>query len=152
VNIAADPTDTRHGTLQGYNFHKCRCDRCVESIRHYKKRWHAEHPEKQKGYDARWYAANRDLAQVRVRDSSLRRRFGMDQADYDAMLEAQGGGCAICGRFVLQLNDNHMPVDHDHETGVVRGILCHNCNHGLGHFHDDPDRMERAIAYLREHQ
>lgn len=62
------------------------------------------------------------------------------------MLDAQGGGCAICGegpgdRF-------HLVVDHDHQTSEVRGLLCTACNVGIGNLRDDPDLLRRALAYL----
>lgn len=61
------------------------------------------------------------------------------------MLEAQGGMCAVCVQ-PLSISKSH--VDHDHGTGGVRGILCFNCNGGLGQFKDDPERLRRAAQYL----
>jgi hypothetical protein len=58
------------------------------------------------------------------------------------MVAEQGGVCAICGRP----DPEH--VDHDHETGAVRGILCFNCNGGLGQFRDDIDALQCAAVYL----
>jgi hypothetical protein len=81
------------------------------------------------------------------RAAGRKKKYGMSVADFDAMLAAQGGGCAICG---VVANDAHLDlhVDHDHATGVVRGILCPPCNHGLGMFRDNPARMAVAIEYL----
>jgi hypothetical protein len=70
------------------------------------------------------------------------RRYGIGADDFDRLVEAQGGVCAICGRP----DPEH--VDHDHETGDVRGILCFNCNGGLGQFRDDVDALFAAAAYL----
>lgn len=81
------------------------------------------------------------------RDRYLRRQFGISAADYDAMLAAQGSCCAICN---TEPNGRPWHVDHDHATGRVRGILCDNCNRGLGHFRDDVGFLNRAIEYLKE--
>jgi hypothetical protein len=72
----------------------------------------------------------------------LKRRYGIGAADVDALIEAQGGTCPVCGRP----DPEH--VDHDHRSGTVRGILCFNCNGGLGQFGDDVDRLAGAIRYL----
>jgi hypothetical protein len=72
----------------------------------------------------------------------LKRRYGIGADEFDARVRTQGGVCVICGR------ENPEHVDHDHDTGVVRGILCFNCNGGLGQFGDDQDRLLNAVAYL----
>jgi hypothetical protein len=68
---------------------------------------------------------------------------------YDAMLEAQGGGCFICGR--PPRDDISLHVDHDHSTGEVRGILCFCCNNALADFHEDRQLLAKAIGYLMTH-
>lgn len=73
----------------------------------------------------------------------LKRRYGIGADEVAAMIEEQGGVCAICG----EAEPAH--VDHDHATGRVRGVLCFNCNGGLGQFRDRIDVLEHAIAYLR---
>jgi hypothetical protein len=81
-------------------------------------------------------------------------RYGLSEADYNALYEAQGGRCAICEDPVANLLDHEgdgrtaTALDHDHTTGAVRGILCPNCNTGLGGFRDDPERLRAAMAYL----
>lgn len=78
------------------------------------------------------------------------KRYGITPEQYDAMLAAQGGHCAICpatepgGR-------GEWHVDHDHETGEVRGLLCSRCNLGIGLFRDTPGLLESAATYLRRH-
>ena len=76
-----------------------------------------------------------------------KRRYGLDDAAFEALLEAQGHTCAICLDPLVR--GKHLHVDHDHETGEVRGLLCHGCNTSLGGFKEDPDVLERAAAYLR---
>jgi hypothetical protein len=63
------------------------------------------------------------------------------------MLEHQGGGCAVCSKRFDRLASMHL--DHDHKTGLIRGITCLNCNQGIGKFFDDPNLLGRAAAYLR---
>ncbi|GAB3839376.1 endonuclease VII domain-containing protein [Micromonospora andamanensis] len=78
-----------------------------------------------------------------TREYHLRRRYGIGQREFDELLAEQGGVCAVCG------DPDPEHVDHDHRTGWVRGILCFNCNGGLGQFRDSPTRLARAITYLR---
>jgi Recombination endonuclease VII len=73
----------------------------------------------------------------------LRRRDGMGQKEFAELLAEQGGVCAICGG----VDPQHL--DHDHRDGWVRGILCFNCNGGLGQFRDNAVHLAKAITYLR---
>lgn len=82
----------------------------------------------------------------RFQSQVLKSKFGITLDDYDAMLVAQGGGCQICG--APPAGDKRLAVDHCHETGRVRGLLCTPCNQALGLMRDDPNRLQRAIAYL----
>lgn len=75
----------------------------------------------------------------------LWRKYGITAEQYDAMLISQDHRCKICR---TEANGRMWHVDHDHESGRVRGVLCDNCNRGLGHFNDDPGRLRRAADYL----
>ena len=79
------------------------------------------------------------------RDWSLRTLYGITSEQYSVMVKAVNGLCVICG---LPPKDDKLVVDHDHETGIIRGIICRRCNLGLGHFNDDPALIARALEYL----
>lgn len=80
----------------------------------------------------------------------LRKLYGITVEDYEEMLDAQGGVCAICGGN----NEGHLrknlklAVDHNHETGRVRGLLCDKCNRGIGLLKNQ-ENIESAMLYLR---
>jgi Recombination endonuclease VII len=86
------------------------------------------------------------------REGHLRRRYGITQADYDAKLAEQGGGCALCGVRPEELAKGRyrtwLHVDHDHESGRVRGLLCPDHNLLLGRWGDDPAMLRRAADYI----
>jgi Recombination endonuclease VII len=90
---------------------------------------------------------SRELVHGSSRHYHLVRRYGIGAAEVEAMISRQAGACLICLR---SLGDK-AHVDHDHETGAVRGMLCFNCNGGLGQFGDDPDLLRRAAEYLDDH-
>ena len=77
----------------------------------------------------------------------LKLLYGISPEEYDAMLAHQGGVCAICKR--APQDGKMLCVDHCHLTGVVRGLLCSNCNSALAFFREEPDALRAAIAYLR---
>lgn len=79
-------------------------------------------------------------------DRSRFKRFGVTPTDVRDMLERQGG-CAVC-RTPEPRGKNGWHVDHDHETGRVRGVLCITCNIAIGMLHDDLARARQAVAYL----
>lgn len=75
------------------------------------------------------------------------RRYGISVDQYDALLLAQGGCCSCCGAAGSS-EARQLSVDHDHETGAIRGIICHSCNVGIGHLGDNADGVRRALRYL----
>ena len=106
--------------------------------------------ESNREHDARYQRqyASRPERKRAMRDLYYRRTFGISADDFDARLEAQGGGCAICGERPARVASLHL--DHCHATGAVRGILCLSCNQGLGKFRDDPELLDAAARYRRE--
>jgi hypothetical protein len=86
------------------------------------------------------------------RKSWLKTKYGMSPEQYDALLAAQGGVCAICKNPPTDSRGFRMHIDHDHETGAVRGILCGSCNNGLGNFKDSPDLLVTASCYVTKHR
>lgn len=98
-----------------------------------------------------WYGrpGNRTRALGNARRAWIKRKYGISLEEYDELLARQDGGCAICGSRDHAL-EYQLAVDHDHETGRVRGLLCHRCNLGIGQFGDDLDLLRKAIKYLEE--
>ena len=87
------------------------------------------------------------------RSQALMRDYGITYSEYLVMREKQDNKCSICE--VWYSPNRHFDVDHDHtkskgDVGYVRGLLCNNCNRGIGHLKDDVSYLERAIMYLTE--
>lgn len=91
-------------------------------------------------------AALRKAKPEHYRNFELQRNYGITSEEYDQMYYDQDGLCLICSEE--EPGGRLMPVDHCHATGKVRGLLCANCNRGLGLFKDDPDRLLAAAMYL----
>lgn len=99
--------------------------------------------EKQRQDVKAWQQANPDK-----RKAQRLRQFRMTLDEFNEMLKSQGGGCAICG-YSDRSDPKFFPaVDHCHSAGHVRGLLCMNCNQGLGKFKDQPSRLLAAVEYL----
>ena len=81
-------------------------------------------------------------------DALIRKKYGITLEQYEQLLHSQNGGCAICGR-TEEPDGRRLAIDHCHTTGEVRGILCNNCNNGLGSFGDNIEGMNKAIDYLQ---
>ena len=80
---------------------------------------------------------------------SWRSKYGISRSDYNEWFHSQNGACGICNIHQSELK-NSLAVDHDHETGKVRGLLCTTCNTGLGKLGDSIEGLEAAIEYLKE--
>lgn len=86
-----------------------------------------------------------------VEDSKLVLKYGITLDEYGSLLRAQRYCCMLCGIHQGQLTYK-MAVDHDHDTGKVRALLCRPCNQAIGLMKDDPRTAERAALYLRFHK
>jgi hypothetical protein len=98
----------------------------------------------------RWKEANRDKCAQAARARHLQKEYGLTFAEYNAMVEKQDGLCAICGGPPMNKHGK-LYVDHCHNTGKVRALLCDQCNHGLGNFRDDIELVAAALEYLKRY-
>lgn len=114
---------------------------CKPCQRTRNERWMKNNPE------SRAAIRRRARKPAQDRNGHLLRTFGITSEQFDEMLAGQGGRCAIC-RTDEPGGKGNFHVDHCHDTGVIRGLLCTRCNQGLGYFGDDPNMLGRAIDYL----
>jgi hypothetical protein len=92
----------------------------------------------------------RDCYKISHRNSKMKKQYGITLDEYNEMWASQKGCCAICGTHQNEKNDGKsLAVDHNHETGEVRGLLCVNCNTAIGQLKDDPELLLKAVDYLR---
>lgn len=119
----------------------------------YGKPWYERNKEKELLRSKEGYIKNKERKQKQYRESKrssiLKSRYGITEQDYLDLFNAQKGCCAICGVDYSNSKRN-LDVDHDHTTGVVRGLLCNNCNRGIGHLQDSPVILKRALDYICE--
>lgn len=97
-----------------------------------------------------YHQRNRELCNAKRREYHLKGKFGLSVDEYNKLLLEQQGVCAICKRPCQ--TGRRLAVDHEHGTGRIRGLLCAQCNRGLGRFLDNPDALEQAAVYLRKFQ
>lgn len=124
--------ETRHGATQKYTC-KC-CDKTKPEKEFYKK-------DRATG---RLDTTCKACRIIQTRERTL----GVTEEDYWRMYGLQEGRCGICKRRLYSKRYKAFCVDHDHKTGRIRGLLCHNCNGGLGMFRDDPIALLRAIDWV----
>ncbi|MEU5737025.1 endonuclease VII domain-containing protein [Streptomyces tendae] len=148
---------------------------CKDCMRSNKQTWRSDNPEQNRSTDQTWREANKNkIAETRAayRQANkdklneynrewrkknkdrlpgyyMKNMYGLTREQYAAMLEEQGGVCAICKRECRV--HGRLSIDHCHRTNVIRGLLCQSCNTALGHLEDDPDRLRAAINYLTKH-
>ena len=125
--------------------HKSWRDRNREWVRQRDKNWRTRNPEKAKVYQTRY--ANKNPNRSRARRLKA---YGLTIQDYNRLLESQGGVCSICKK-TDDLRPN-LSVDHDHVTGMVRGLLCTRCNSALGIVLEDVKTINAMAQYLELNQ
>lgn len=110
--------------------------------------FHKQHPEKHREYAREWGRMNPDKKAA----IALKNRLGVPHDTYATMLAKQDGKCAICGTTKPGVRLKRFHVDHCHDTGDIRALLCSTCNTGLGFFKHNVEIIHSAIAYLRRHR
>jgi hypothetical protein len=110
--------------------------------------YHTEHREEATLY----YQNNR----TKILEADWRRRikrlYGVTVEDYQRMLALQEGKCALCKTEQPWTRSGRFAIDHDHATGRVRALLCHNCNKGIGNLKDDPELLRNAANYIETYR
>ena len=101
----------------------------------------------------KWREENPERAAYSLRNRRLKYQYGIDIPEYNKILEEQGGVCACCGRKENNVmgprRDWNFAVDHCHDTGRIRGLLCNDCNRGIGLLGDNVKGLEKALEYLK---
>ena len=124
-----------------------------EKVREASRRYAERHAGRVKERARRWAAAHGEERREYRLEYDRQRQYGISRAEYETMAVAQGHRCAICREPETSKHQSGrtklLAVDHDHATGIVRALLCHACNTGIGSLGDDPARLERAADYLR---
>ncbi len=128
-------------------------------IREYMRKYRAANPEATKAARRIDYHKHRDGRLVKSRAYykskkrclTLQKKYGITESQYETMLAAQAGGCAICATKTPGGRSIRFHVDHDHETGTVRQLLCNTCNRLLGFAGDSIAKLRAAIDYLTQH-
>ncbi len=110
--------------------------------------WRTKNPERYLEGQRRYREKHGEQRRARDRAGHLGRAYGLTPSDYDFLVAVQGGVCAICGRA----EEKGLHVDHEHKTGLVRGLLCGRCNKGIGLFDEEPARLDAAKGYLSRRQ
>lgn len=124
-----------------------RRSRCKECYRKANRLWHAKNRERNSENSRKWREKNPERYREISLRSCIKRLYGMTVEKYNSLLESQGGVCAICKDTCS--SGRRLGVDHNHDTGEVRGLLCNNCNRTLGLLKDNPDIFLRAADYLQ---
>jgi hypothetical protein len=111
----------------------------------YQKQYRRKHAARLKELNTAWRHNNTDRINRNLRKNAYRRLYGFTIEQYDELLAAQGGVCALCGRDKPWGRGKYFHVDHDHVTGHVRGLLCNRCNSNLGWMEA---RLNTVVLYL----
>ena len=129
MGVASMPVKAgRHGTISEYYNHRCRCEACRKAVRVYTHAYRLRNPD-------------------RFRNAHLKNQYGITVEWYSTQFDNQKGVCAICGKS--NTHRYRLAVDHDHQTGRVRALLCSICNQNLGWF----ERLQAQILmYCASHK
>ena len=123
-------------------------ERNLEKVRQQSRDWNRNNRARYKSTNKKWYEDNKDSINFRCRKNKIKREYYLTIEQYNQMFVDQNGVCAICGE--KQENGKNLSIDHNHETGKVRGLLCTRCNTGIGLLKEKEDILLKAIEYLKK--
>ena len=132
-----------------YQCKKCRNEK--------QKEWVAANPEKVKALNKKHKETRKEFysnpeRKLKYRKASIERTFGIKYSEYERMMDEQNGLCAICFQPETSLKNKYLSVDHCHDTGKIRGLLCNACNRGIGYLKDSHLVIQNAFTYLTKHK
>lgn len=119
-----------------------------ENYKRAMRKWEKANPDKVSARSREWRYRNLDKVRQKAKRVRLRLDFGLSIEQYEMMLDAQNGVCAICKQPETSRGFQFLSVDHSHRTGEIRGLLCNKCNLALGLMQDDPKLLRAAALYL----
>lgn len=131
---------------------KAQCKRWNENNKEYLKEYRKQHYQENKveidRKNREWLMNNKDTPEYKrfLRDQHFKQEYGIGLEVVESMKADQNYLCAICKN-----KSDRLHVDHNHDTGKVREMLCHKCNTALGMFHENINTLEEAIRYLQKH-
>jgi hypothetical protein len=128
----------RERSREWYEVHK-------EQIRSRRRAYREAHKEQMRGYMKVYNKTHKE----RLRKQSREYRYGVTPEMYEGLSREQSGRCAICRQSPIR---RHLAVDHCHDTGVIRGLLCHRCNTAIGLLRNDAAKCRHAAEYLEKGQ
>ena len=130
-------------TIGGHLTYECECKSCggihLRNAQHLQRKSRSRDCPNYRSHN--WSGLERE-------DTIMRNKYNISLKEYNQLLDFQGGSCALCQKPLERLS-RRINIDHDHDTGEVRGLLCTGCNTGLGHLGDDIEGLERALYYLK---
>ena len=113
----------------------------------HRKKWKLKNPSKMMDYKKRWAERNPEKIAFYQWRQHIRRKYKISVEEYNNLFESCQGRCSICNVRQTECKKK-LAVDHNHTDGKIRGLLCSQCNVGLGMFNDDPNLLLKAIEYL----
>jgi len=154
--LAEKPIEMFYRKARSRDGYATRCKECHNAK---VKEWEKSHPENIRARTYRWRERNPEKARAIQRRSEMKRKYGLTEDQFVALLASQDGKCAICRTDDFGGRWDALCVDHDHSCcsstrgcgKCVRGLLCGNCNSILGLAQDNASRLRAAIEYLEAH-